>query len=179
MSEVEPPDEAAVEAFVADGLLVTECRPVTLASAPDATVPLILVDAAARPDLLDLGRVFVQEQPGGGEVRTRWDLLEDEAGWQASAGERPRGYVSLTVSVSRPVRSALKLLFTLPRWIDELEWIAAASKLAIALGPPDDEGNPPPLQLATLANPGAHAHEVVRDALDLVERWEAEEDSAP
>ena len=173
MDDLQPPSDhdAEARAFVADGLMVTGCGPVTLASTPNTEVPLVIVDAAERPDLLDLRRVFVQEQPGGGEVHARWDLLVYEAD---GANGPTRGYVSLTIIMSKPVASSLKILFALPRWIDELEQIEVAPKLAIALGPPDANGNWDPLRLIVLGNPGSHAHEVIRNAVDLAESWDGE-----
>ena len=163
-------DEAA-RAFVTDGLMVTGCGPVTLASDPTTEVPLVIVDAAERPDLLDLRRVFVQEQPGGGEVHARWDLQVYDA---EGTNDPARGYVSLTIIMSKPVTSSLKLLFALPRWIDELEQIEVAPKLAIALGPPDADGHWDPLRLIVLGSPGSHAHDVIRNAVELVESWDGE-----
>jgi hypothetical protein len=176
MDDRQPPSDHDEEAraFVADGLMVTGCGPVALASAPTTEVPLVIVDAAERPDLLDLRRVFVQEQPGGGEVHAQWDLLVYDAQRSEVAGDQPRGYVSLTIIMSQPVTSSLKLLFALPRWIDELEQIEVAPKLAIALGPPDAKGNWDPLRLIVLGNPGSHAHDVIRNAVDLVESWDSE-----
>jgi hypothetical protein len=163
-------------------LIVTECGPVTLEGSPTSTVPLVIVDAADRPDLLDLGRVFVQDQPGGGEVHTSWDLLVygiDEDAGPDTSGDRPRGYVSLIITMSRPVTGSLKILFALPEWIDALEQIELAPKLAIALGPPNEDGTWDPLKVMTLGSPGSHAHNVIRDAVDLVERWgEVDGDSA-
>lgn len=174
MDSMQPRNDDEAQAFVADGLMVTECGPVTLASAPTTAVPLVIVDASQRPDLLDLGRVFIQEQPGGGEVHAGWDLLVYDADGADAAGDQPRGYVSLTIVMNRPVASSLKLLFALPRWIDELERIEVAPKLAIALGPPDADGHWDPLKLIVLGSPGSHAHEVIRNAVDLVESWDGE-----
>jgi hypothetical protein len=165
------PDDEEALAFIAGGLLVTACYPVTLERSPTATVPLVLVDPAHRPDLLDLGRVVVQEQPGGGGVHTSWDLLAYDVAAADAVNGRPRGYVSLTLTMSAPVTSRLKLLFALPFWIEELERIAAAPSLVIALGPPNADGSFHPRQIMTLGNPGSHAHEVIRDAVRLVERW--------
>jgi hypothetical protein len=175
MSEIQPRSDEEARAFVAGGLMVTECGPVSLESAPTTAVPLVVVDPTNRPDLLDLGRVFIQEQPGGGEAHTTWDLLAYDAGGADTAGDLPRGYVSLTITTSRPVASSLKILFALPRWIDELERIEVAPKLVIALGPPGPDGNWDPLKVITLGSPGSHAHEVIRDAVELVESW-GEED---
>jgi hypothetical protein len=174
MDGTEPRSDEEAQAFVADGLMVTECGPVTLASAPTTPVPLVIVDASQRPDLLDLGRVFVQEQPGGGEVHAQWDLLVYDADGAPTASDQPRGYVSLTIIMSRPVTNSLKLLFALPRWIYELERIEVAPKLAIALGPPNVDGNWDPLKLIVLGSPGAHAHDVIRNAVELVECWDQE-----
>jgi hypothetical protein len=169
------PDDDAALAFIAGGLLVTACYPVTLERSPTSTVPLVIVDLANRPDLLDLGRVVVQEQPGAGAVHTSWDLLAFDVDGAEAVNGRPRGYVSLIMTMSTPVTSRLKLLFALPFWIEELERIEAAPSLVIALGPPDDDGSFHPRQIMTLGNPGSHAHEVIRDAISLVERWGSDE----
>jgi hypothetical protein len=165
------PDDDAALAFIAGGLLVTACYPVTLERSPTSTVPLVIVDPANRPDLLDLGRVVVQEQAGSGGVHTSWDLLAYDVAAADAVNGRPRGYVSLTITMSTPVTSRLKLLFALPFWIEELEVIAAAPQLVVALGPPNPDGHWSPTQLMTLGNPGAHAHEVIRDAVSLVASW--------
>src|SRR4051812_22026952 len=141
MSDLPPPRDEEAQAFVADGLTITECRPVTLASAPTVEIPLIVVDADRRQDLMDLGRVFVQEQPGGGEVHTSWDLLVLATSDDEPSGDHPHGYVSLTIAIEKPVTSSLKILFPIPQWIEELAVIESAPKLAIALGPPDARGN--------------------------------------
>jgi hypothetical protein len=171
MSSLHLPDDEEALAFIAGGLLVTACYPVTLERSPTSTVPLVIVDPENRPDLLDLGRVVVQELPGSGEVHTSWDLLAYDVAAAEAVNGRPRGYVSLTITMSTPVTSRLKLLFALPFWIEELEVIAAAPQLVIALGPPEPDGTWRPTQLMTLGNPGSHAHEVIRDAVSLVESW--------
>jgi hypothetical protein len=169
-----PDDDEALE-FIAGGLLVTACYPVTLERSPTSPVPLVMVDPADRPDLLDLGRVVVQEQPGGGGVHTSWDLLAYDVDAADAVNGRPRGYVSLTITMSAPVESTLKLLFALPFWIEELERIEAAPHLVIALGEPAADGTWGPTQIMTLGNPGSHAHEVIRDAVSLVESWSDED----
>jgi hypothetical protein len=174
MDGMQSDNEQEARTFLDGGLTVTQIGPVTLASIPATEVPLVVIDASQRPDLLDLGRVAVQEQPGGGEVHAQWDLLDYVTPAAQTAVDQPRGYVSLTIIMNRPVTSSLKLLFALPMFIDELERIEVAPKLAISLAPPDANGNWDSSKLIVLGTPGAHAHEVIRDAVDLVNCWDEE-----
>lgn len=89
----------------------------------DDPMPIVWIDASARPDLIDLPRVLHAEahaHDGRPLVATQW--LADHAARQAL----------LVVTVAEPVTCTFVLSFEVPRWLPALDGMADAGELFVA-----------------------------------------------
>jgi hypothetical protein len=151
------PDD--IQAIVAEALPITGTGTCYLAGAPTTAVPVIAVDAANRPDVLDLGRV-VRLEPLG-PIHATMSL--------ATFFRRPEGFVVVTVTFTSPVSCSLKLIFHLPQHSQLVQAFVGAPQVVISPSPIDAEGNFDASRgiAITCTDPQG----VVRHAVDLVNSW--------
>lgn len=104
-------------------LPVLAAYPVILPDMPQP-VPLVLVDAAKRPDVADLVRVHQLE--GDGDIETRWRYYLSQSFAKAV----------LDVEMSAPVRTSFALCFDLTEHFEALADMAEAGTLVMTTSTP-------------------------------------------
>ena len=120
--------EADLRRTLAESLPITGVG-ACLQSSPPFSVPIVRVDAGARPDVADLVRVHRLE--GEGEVLSQWSyVFDDGALW----------WVFLDCRVRRPANCRFVLAFEYEKRPRLLHLIAETGALGLALRGEDPEG---------------------------------------
>jgi hypothetical protein len=149
----------AVAALLADELPITGSHICFTAGAQTTALPVVAVDATARPDLLDLGRVI---RMGSRQVSIGATTL-------APFLRPPEAFIVLTIGLVAPVNCSLKLIFRLPQQSQLIESIVKAPRFVLTPSPIDPNGVFDSSQAIVLACPDPT--ETVRQTVDLVDSW--------
>ena len=120
--------EADLRRMLAESLPITGVG-ACLQSSPPFSVPIVRVDAGARPDVADLVRVHRLE--GEGEVLSQWIYTLDDDGLR---------WAFVDCRVLRPARCRFVLAFEYEKRPRLLQLIAETGALGLALRGEDPEG---------------------------------------